>query len=200
MKMVSPFLLNPSSDTLKIDKNAGLGQKLREFFEQPTNDHLWQLSTHRQKITYALRHTESIHLRYLKDLPKDSTTLQANQHMAISWASTSEIPVIKQAIDWFDLALRSTGAENVEFGRIFVSKLSPKSTVDLHTDEGRYFSYYDRFHYTITAAAENTFTIQGKDYILETDSLYWVNNHVPHWLANNSDCDRINFILDARLS
>jgi len=35
---------------------------------------------------------------------------------------------------------------------------------------------------------------------LERGSFYWVNNHVPHWLANNSTVDRINLIADARLT
>ena len=78
--------------------------------------------------------------------------------------------------------------------------MAANSNVDIHTDSGKYFSHYDRFHYTVTAAEANIFSIRDENCILEMDSLYWVNNHVPHWLENQSNEDRINFIIDARLS
>jgi hypothetical protein len=201
MKMVSPFTLFENQlNCFKIDTNIELGNELRTFFSQSENNSLWKISTHRQTVTHALRHTEAIHLRYLKDLPKHINTLQANQVMEVATAPTANLPIFEKAISWFETALKNTGANNVEFGRIFVSKLAPHTTIDLHTDEGRYFSYYDRFHYTVTAAEENYFIIADENCILEQDSLFWVDNHIPHWLENKSDEGRINFIIDARLT
>jgi hypothetical protein len=200
MNMVSPFKLFAGDlNTFKINSNTDLGIELRDFFQDSSNNYLWHLSTHRQTVTHALRHTESIPLRYLKDLPKESTTMEANQHMEVTDSKLAGIPIFKKTINWFEHALAATGAERVEFGRIFVSKLSAGQTVDLHTDEGKYFNYYDRFHFTVTKATENIFVIRDESCILEQDSLYWVNNHVPHWLENKSKEDRINFIIDARL-
>ena len=45
----------------------------------------------------------------------------------------------------------------------------------------------------------NIFHIRDESVELLTGKLYWVNNHVPHWLENLSDTDRINLIVDARL-
>lgn len=197
---VSPFkLFEADLNSFKISTNADLGNELREFFKDPANDYLWKLSTHRQTTTHALRYTESIPLRYLKDLPKGSTTMEANQHMEVTDSKLADIPVFRKTIEWFESALAGTGANRVEFGRIFASKLAGNATVDLHTDEGKYFSYYDRFHFTVTAAPENLFVIRDEECILEQDCLYWVNNHVPHWLENKSNEGRINFIIDARL-
>lgn len=199
--LASPYkIFEDDVNSFKLGENSELGAELRDYFNNPENDYLWKISTHRQTITHALRFTESIHLRHLKDLPRGSNTSQANQHMIVAQSKTADFPIFKKSIDWFETVLKSTGAETVEFGRIFVSKLAANSTVDLHTDSGKYFSYYDRFHFTVTAATENIFSIRDENCILEVDSLYWVNNHVPHWLENQSNEDRINFIIDARLS
>jgi hypothetical protein len=199
--LVSPFkLFQEDLNSFIIDTNVELGNELREYFKNFENNYLWKISTHRQTVTQALRFTESIHLRHLKDLPPESNTLQANQHMMIAQSKIAEFPIFKKAITWFESALKFKGAKNVEFGRIFVSKLAANSIVDSHSDSGKYFSYYDRFHFTITAAEENIFSIRDENCILNMDSLYWVNNHVPHWLENRSNEDRINFIIDARLS
>jgi hypothetical protein len=199
--LVSPFkLFQEDLNSFIIDTNVELGGELREYFNNFENNYLWKISTHRQTVTQALRFTESIHLRHLKDLPPESNTLQANQHMIVAQSKIAEFPIFKKAIIWFESALKSKGAKNVEFGRIFVSKLAANSIVDSHSDSGKYFSYYDRFHFTITAAEENIFSIRDENCILNIDSLYWVNNHVPHWLENRSNKDRINFIVDARLT
>jgi len=199
--LVSPYrLFEDDLNSFKIATNVELGNELRNYFDDATTEFLWKISTHRQTVTQALRFTESIHLRHLKDLPTGYNTLQANQHMMVAQSKIAEFLIFKKSIDWFEQALKSTGAQAIEFGRIFVSKLKANSIVDLHSDSGKYFSYYDRFHFTVTAAEENIFSIRDENCILEVDSLYWVNNHVPHWLENQSNEDRINFIIDARLS
>jgi hypothetical protein len=198
MSQVSPFKFVQQSNTFKLGTNPELGNELRLFFNDRNNDYLWKLSTHRQTITYALRNTEYINLRYLEG-PTATTTMESNQNMDVGWAKTINIPIFKKSVEWFASTLTQTGA-TIEFGRIFVSKLAPNSKIDLHVDQGKYFSYYDRFHFTVTAALDNLFVIEDKECILEQDSLYWVDNHVPHWLENKSNERRINFIIDARLS
>ena len=199
--LVSPFkLFDEDLNYFKIGENKELGDELRTYFTDATINDLWKLSTRRQTTTPALRFTETIHLRFLKALPTEFDTIESNEWMNIQQADRANIGVFKKAIDWFEEILLSTGASHVEFGRIFVSKLAANSVIDSHTDSGKYFSYYDRFHFTVTAAKENIFMIRDEECILENDSLYWVNNHVAHWLENRSNEPRINFIIDARLS
>lgn len=201
MIMVSPYkLFEGDKNCFKLADNVALGNELREFFANPESDYLWKISTHRQTITHALRHTEYINLRFLDGLPQGVTTTESNQHMGVAWAAAAGIPVFKKALQFFSDTLKKSGASNVEFGRIFVSKLAGNQGVDLHVDEGKYFSHYDRFHFTVTSAPDNLFVIRDEHCILEQDSLYWVNNHVPHWLENKSSEGRINFIIDARLT
>jgi len=198
---VSPFKLFVGDlNYFKIDTNEQLGDEIRSYFQNPTTAHLWKLGTRRQTTTHALRFTESIHLRSLKDFYTGITTIESNQLTEIVEQPLVNEYIFKKTISWFEQALLNTGASKVEFGRIFISKLAANSIIDAHVDSGKYFSYYDRFHFTVTAADKNVFIIKDEECILNRDSLYWVNNHVTHWLENRSNEDRINFILDARLS
>lgn len=199
--LVSPFkIFKEDLNIYKLGFESSLGQELRDFLKSSETDELWKLNTHRQTITYALRNTESINIRQLIGIPKKVTTAESSKYMEIDWTSTANIPIINKSMMWFTSMLEKSGASSIEFGRVFLSKLSPNSIIDLHTDEGDYFRYFDRFHYTITASSDNKFVIRDKEYILEQDSFYWVNNHVPHWLSNNSNESRINIIIDARLT
>ena len=201
MNMLSPLkLFTDDLNYFKISYNYNLGKELRDYFDNPENDYLWKLTTRRQTMTRALQYTESFPLRHLKDVPKECNTMEANQYMEVIDSKLITIPIFKKTVEWLEKSFIEAGANQVEFGRIFASKLASKKTVDLHTDEGRYFSYYDRFHFTVTAAEDNLFVIRDETCILEKDTLYWVNNHVPHRLENCSNKDRINFIIDARLS
>jgi len=199
--LVSPFKLFVGDlNYFRIGENKELGDEVRNYLADPANHHLWKCYTGRQTLTHALRFTESINLRFLKALSTEFDTLEANQWMGIVQAERANTGVFKKMILCFEQMLLTTGATKVELGRIFISKLSAKSIIDSHVDSGKYFSYYDRFHFTVTAATENIFMIRDEECILESDSLYWVNNHVPHWLENRSNQDRINVIIDARLS
>ena len=199
--LVSPFKLFVGElNYFRIGENKELGDEIRTYFSDTANDELWKLSTRRQTTTHALRFTESIHLQSLKDLPTGITTLESNEFMELNKKPLANEDIFKKTTSWVEKTLLTTGADQIEFGRIFISKLSANSIIDSHVDSGKYFSYYDRFHFTVTAATENIFMIRDEECTLESDSLYWVNNHVPHWLENRSNQDRINVIIDARLS
>jgi hypothetical protein len=131
-----------------------------------------------------------------------TNTAEWNEVLTITNTKIYEgYPIFHKLVEWLGKSLREAGAENVEFGRIFFSKHAAGTKIDLHTDEGTYFSYYDRFHFVIDQAdGENIFFIRDDPIKLEIGKLYWVNNHVPHWLENQSSKDRINLIFDARLS
>ena len=199
--LVSPFkLFSEDLNYFKIGENKELGAELRSYFDNPGNHYLWKRDSHRQTTTHALRFTETIHLQSLKNLPLTSDTLQANEWMTIGPTDQASISIFDKSIKWVEQSLLSTGASNVEFGRIFISKLAAKSAIEKHTDSGKYFNYYDRFHFTVTEAEQNFLLCGDDEWFMDSDSLYWFNNHVPHYLSNHSDEDRINFIIDARLS
>jgi len=185
-----------------IDSNLALADELKKYFSNPGTEYLWKLVTNRQKMAYALRNTEMVSLRSLTgDFSQLNSTNQYNQVMSVGNSDLMNIsPLFQKTVQWMEQALISAGAEKVEWGRIFFSKHFANSDIGEHVDEGKYFDYYDRFHFVIDQTDnENIFHIRDEDVKLLKGNFYWVNNHVPHWLKNNSEKNRINLIADARL-
>ena len=203
--MYSPFkLVEFSANSFEIASNMPLAEKLKKFFEDSSTDYMWKLNTSRQRMAAALQHTEMIALRMpVPPNPNElKTTNQWNQVLNIKDSERfKDIALFQELRQWLEEALINSGAKSVEFGRIFFSKHKAKTDVGLHTDEGDYFSYFDRFHFVVDQTDnENIFFIRDEPVKLLMGKLYWVNNHVPHYLENRSDKDRINVIFDARLS
>lgn len=200
--MYSPIkLTNFEENSKEICNNFDLQQKLYNFFNKKENEFLWEMNKTRQTVTTALRHTKSIYLRnsISPETISPINTLEWNQIMTLSdtrWLYS--IPIFWKTFNWIKKSLLNH-CNNPIIGKIFFSKLSANCEIDLHTDEGKYFDYYDRFHFVIQGT-NNIFHIRDEDIMLEVGHMYWVNNHVPHWLINNSNEDRINLIFDARLT
>ncbi len=203
--MYSPFkLVDVDKNFYQIGSNIDLANRLKDFFQNEKVEYFWKLDTSRQRMARALQHTEMIALRM--PIPPDpnqlKTTNQWNQVLNIVDAEKfKNIKIFQELREWLLLTLKETGANNIEFGRIFFSRHKRNTEIGLHTDEGEYFSYYDRFHFVIDQTDnENIFFIRDEPIKLLQGNLYWVNNHVPHYLENRSTKDRINLIFDARLS
>jgi hypothetical protein len=185
-----------------INKNKELAEDLKIYFNDPKTDYLWKLITNRQKMAHALRNTEMVVLRRLVgDFSNIKSTNQFNQEMAVADTEIlTRSALFQKTVLWLEQSFIDAGATKVEWGRIFFSKHFANSDIDMHTDQGQYFDYYDRFHFVIDQTDnENIFHIQDEDIKLLQGNLYWVNNHVPHWLKNTSSKDRINLIVDARI-
>ena len=202
--MHSPFkLCKFEKNYHRIGSNLVLAEQIKLFCANPANDYLWKLHQHRQQVTYALRNTEMVSLRHLiiQDRSQMKNTNDYNQQMTVAdTAVLTQVPMFQTLIKWLEDSFKNAGASGVEWGRIFFSKHAANSDIGKHVDEGRYFDFYDRFHFVIQSEGTNIFHIRDEDIELQTGHLYWVNNHVPHWLVNNSDTPRINLIADARLT
>lgn len=203
--MFSPYKLTTiESNSYEIATNQELADKLEKFFLNPQVDFLWNINTSRQRMAEALKYTKMVALR--QPIPPATAKLTStNEWNQVTTIADSKIltsyPLFQELVAWLNAALLEAGAKKVEFGRIFFSKHAANSEVGLHTDEGAYFDYYDRFHFVIDQVDNaNVFHIRDEDVLLQRGKLYWVNNHVPHWLKNSSNKDRINLIFDARLS
>lgn len=200
--MISPFkFCNFNENSFLIGNESTLATTLLDFFNKDDNKILWKINTHRQTTTHALRNTESIMLRKLALNKVLKNTLEYNQILEVEDSELVErYPIFSEMIDKFESMLKSNGANNVEWGRIFFSKLQAESSIDEHIDEGKYFSYFDRFHFVISSPEDCVFHIRDENIFLKQGNLYWVNNHVSHWLDNPGKTDRINLIFDARLT
>jgi mannose-6-phosphate isomerase-like protein (cupin superfamily) len=201
--MYSPFkLCGFEKNYHEISSNLMLAEEIKLFFADPANNYLWKLHQHRQQVTHALRNTEMVSLRHLiiQDRSQMKNTNDYNQQMTVAdTAVLKQVPMFQTLVKWLEDSFKNAGASNVSWGRIFFSKHAANSDIGEHVDEGKYFDYYDRFHFVIRSEGTNIFHIRDEDIELQTGHLYWVNNHVPHWLVNHSDSPRINLIVDARL-
>lgn len=198
---------NGNKNYFLIEKDLKLAKELSSFFSQHDNAALWKINTHRQETTKALRNTESIMLRQISfSKVMESmgntfvnTTAQCNQIMELEDSEVyHRFSLFKKMMERIDKFFLGIGATEIDYGRIFFSKLKAESNIDEHTDKGKYFSYYDRFHFVIETPENCVFHINENIYLQE-GGFYWVNNHVPHWLRNDGSKDRINLIIDARL-
>lgn len=198
--MISPYKFAEITENYKyIGSNLTLATQLNDFFQSPDNKKLWDINTTRQDTTSALKNTKMIGLRVNVDQTNQAkTTLEWNDKTTLANDPIIYFtPIFRDVQRWINFLFHNKCS--VEFGRIFFSKLTANTTIDLHTDTGKYFDYYDRFHFVINGNNKNIFYIQDEPIVLETGNVYWVNNHVPHRLENNSNEDRINLIFDARL-
>jgi len=199
--MYSPFkFCEFCENSFLIAEDKDLSLSLAKFFEQKENEYLWTLNVNRQTVTYSLRNTESIMLRTLSLNKMLQTTREYNQVLEVEDSEIiNTIPIFTELRGKFENIFKSKGVKKIEWGRIFFSKLLAGSDIDTHTDEGNYFRYFDRFHFVISSPENCVFHIRDEDIFLQQGSLYWVNNHVPHWLKNLGKTDRINLIFDTRL-
>lgn len=199
--MYSPFKLCEFDKNYHyIESNINLADRLNNFFKFPGTRYMWKLNTTRQTVTKELKNTEMIGLRRPLAPNEPRNTAEWNDVTnIIDTELLKNVPIFRDTYRWLETTL-GRECSKIEFGRIFFSKHFANSDIDIHTDEGAYFNYYDRFHFVISQEDnKNIFHIRDEDVLLQTGKLYWVNNHVPHWLKNNSDQDRINLIVDARL-
>jgi len=198
--MFSPYQLAPTTaNSFEIANNIDLAKRLAELFQHPAASGLWNLYTKRQEMAPSLKHTRMVAISKLNEIK--NTTIESNQVLETSYTKfATNTPVVQELLAWIRKSLLATGASNVEFGRIFFSKHLMGTEIGLHVDDGKYFDYYDRFHFVVDSTPGNIFYIRDEPIELELGKLYWVNNHVPHWLKNNSTTDRINLIFDARLT
>jgi hypothetical protein len=200
--MFSPYqLISSDKNYLEIESNLDLANKLATFFSRPETDFLWRINTGRQRMASELKHTRMIALR--KPVAKGNLqyTMEWNQITQIEDDMLlHNVALFNSMYQWLDSIMRNTGASKVEWGRLFFSKHLAGTSIGLHADEGAYFDYFDRFHFVINSNSDNVFYIRNQPIVLDTGKVYWVNNHVPHWLENHSTTDRINVIFDVRLS
>lgn len=199
--MYSPFkFCDFRENSFLIAENNDLSLLLSNFFEQKENDYLWNLCVHRQSTTYELRNTKSIILRRLSLDEHLTSTRAYNEVLDVEDSELmNQISIFSDLKEKFENIFRSRGVRHIKWGRIFFSKLFADSEIDTHVDEGNYFSRFDRFHFVISSPENCVFHIRNEDVFLKQGCLYWVNNHVPHWLKNSGKIDRINLIFDARL-
>lgn len=161
---------------------------------------LWAEHTERQHYPgSAHKDTETIYLRWAKDasLLGAFYDLTSEDHVETISALAPEIfPIIDAAIKKispFYCPWPGSHAEELQVGRVILTKLKPGGVITEHVDEGPYADRYDRFH--VCLSGDSGFWCDGQIQGMKPGQLWWFNHKLPHWVQNGPT-DRIHLILD----
>ena len=83
-----------------------------------------------------------------------------------------------------------------EFLRILIVKLPKKTSISPHKDNGDSLESCKRTHIPIVTTETVIFTVGGENKHLGVGEIWEINNSEIHSVINDSDIDRIHFIID----
>lgn len=163
--------------------------------EEPTAQMAWKQNQSRQRMTAALRHTENIHLRFIKP-PAGYDTTQANNILEVyDNQGLLALKGLKAIYDRVQGISKHLGHKDI--GRIFISKLLAGCEVDRHVDAGDYFSKYGRYHLILQTNPDAACEVDGEECFMPVGTVWWIDNGLPHAFWNRGTTDRIHVIWDA---
>lgn len=115
------------------------------------------------------------------------------EHDSIWYPVIEKIPGVKKVV--FDLMSKVDGER---LGGVLITKLPVGGHIARHTDAGWHAQYYDKFFVPIQIKAGAIFGFDDGDIHAKEGEAWWFDNSNPHWVTNNSDCDRIGMIVCIR--
>ena len=122
---------------------------------------------------------------------------EANDINCIWWKQSSAlIPLAKE------VALNVMAhVRGEQLGRVVLTRLPPGKVIYPHADTlGSYNKFYTRFHVPLQSDEFVVFTCGEEHVAMRTGELWWFDYSVPHSVENRGSDDRINLIIDVRLS
>jgi Aspartyl/Asparaginyl beta-hydroxylase len=88
-----------------------------------------------------------------------------------------------------------------QLGRVVLTRLPPGKVIYPHADTvGLYTKFYTRFHVPVQSDENVKFTCGDEAVAMRSGELWWFDYAVLHNVENRSNADRINLIIDVRLS
>lgn len=88
-----------------------------------------------------------------------------------------------------------------QLGRVILTRLPAGKVIPQHADiVGQYSKFFTRFHVPLQSDDAVIFECGDEQIHMAPGNLYWFNHGLPHRITNFSDSDRINLIIDMRLT
>lgn len=115
------------------------------------------------------------------------------EHDSVWYPVIEKIPAVKKVV--FDLMSKVDGER---LGGVLITKLPVGGHIKRHTDAGWHAQYYDKFFVPIQIKEGAIFGFDDGDIHAKEGEAWWFDNSNPHWVTNNSDCDRIGMIVCIR--
>ncbi len=152
------------------------------------NNYLWDENPQRRLYPNS-PHSEmtDIWVRYGK------ANLHA-EHESEWYPSSKVLPSVK------DLAFAlMTAVKGERLGGILITKLPAGGKIAPHIDSGWHANYYDKFYIPVKNEPGCIFGFESGNIVdAVPGECYYFNNHVPHWVENNSSEERIALIICIR--
>lgn len=115
------------------------------------------------------------------------------EHDSVWYPVIDKLPSVKKVV--FDLMYQVDGER---LGGVLITKLPPGGHIARHTDSGWHARYYDKFFVPIQIKEGAIFGFDDGDIHAKEGEAWWFDNSQPHWVTNNSNCDRIGMIVCIR--
>jgi hypothetical protein len=111
----------------------------------------------------------------------------ADEHDSI-WLK--DLPAVKRIC--FDVMALVDGER---LGGVLITRLPAGGKIAPHSDSGWHAEYYDKFYVPIVNGAGSVFGFEGGNLIAEAGEVWKFDNSKPHWVNNDSNCERIAMII-----
>jgi quercetin dioxygenase-like cupin family protein len=150
-------------------------------------ENIWSEHTLRQTIYDAHKHTETVELMW--DLNSLTTNKKGNIHSNFYLFNIGE----------FLNEIKPSYVEKYgegDFIRVLLVKLKKRCSITPHVDSGDSLSSCKRTHIAIITNPNVIFTVGDETKNMMEGDIWEINNQNTHSVDNNSDEDRIHFIID----
>ncbi|MFT6909017.1 MAG: hypothetical protein ACJAS1_005724, partial [Oleiphilaceae bacterium] len=153
------------------------------------NVDLWEENTSRQENLKVQRETQTIFLRTAqKPFTKGYSGNDVQRN--VETANVKYFPLLMKTL--YEFAQLSNG----ELSRVTIVRLQPLGEVYPHIDEGKYYSYRDRYHIVVDSQ-NGSIMAAGDENLTWHEGEFWrFDNKALHSAINNSDSFRVHIIFD----
>ena len=152
-----------------------------------TGDEIWLEHTLRQSIFDVHKHTQTIELMW------DINSLDSNR-MGKIHPNFYKFNVDSLLVDLKPIYEKKYGKGN--FIRVLLVKLKKESKITPHVDSGDSLVFCKRTHIAVITNLDVIFIVGGELKNMREGEIWEINNQNLHSVDNNSNEDRIHFIID----
>lgn len=163
--------------------------------ELAAHPEVWNEITHRTEHPKSPhREVSDIWLRY-NDLANFHGDMRSfnGPHLSVWYPVIEKLPSARALAYELVRHLKSEA-----LGGILITKVPAHKQVYPHIDQGWHAGHYQKVGLQLQGNAEQAFCYEDGELSALSGESYWFDNHVLHWVRNNSDEDRITLIITLR--
>lgn len=106
------------------------------------------------------------------------------------------VGVIPASVALAKMVMALVGGDRL--GGVLITRIPPGGRVEPHIDTGWHAGYYAKYAVQMKGNADQAFQFDGEKLSSEPGDLYAFDNSKTHWVTNDSDTDRMTFIVCIR--